>query len=219
MKASALLIFTFLVAATIAGAVFLYPSHAVAPASAEVRGDVLPESAVKGESVSAPFVFPMDRALERVTKKPFGLHIEPGHSPVPNDRFSGYHVGVDFETFENEQEIDIPVYAICEGPLLLKQFAKGYGGMMVQECILNGETVSIVYGHLHLETIVVTTGETIAQGQIVGFLGKGYSEETDGVRKHLHLGLYTETPLDIRGYVKEEEETKKWLNSLDYMPQ
>jgi murein DD-endopeptidase MepM/ murein hydrolase activator NlpD len=163
------------------------------------------------------FGWPMDRADERVTKKPFGLKIEPGHSPVENDRFTGYHVGVDFETFADEQDIDIPVYVICDGPLVLKQFAKGYGGLAVQTCDLEGQPVSIIYGHLDLTSIAAQPNDLLERGQVIGQLGQGLSPETDGVRKHLHLGVYAGEKLDIRGYVQEELDTKNWLDPLAYM--
>src|SRR5688572_4987589 len=82
---------------------------------------------------------PIGAAASRVTKKPFGIEIHPQTSPVPGDRFDGFHVGVDFETFEDEAEIDVPVYAACEGPLLFKKQAKGYGGVAVQRCGLDGK--------------------------------------------------------------------------------
>jgi len=62
---------------------------------------------------------PIAGALTRVTKKPFGIYVSPGHSPVSPERFSGYHTGVDFETTAAEQNIDIPIYALCDGNLLI----------------------------------------------------------------------------------------------------
>lgn len=164
-----------------------------------------------------PFTSPIADASRRVTKKPFGFFIQPGHSPVPNDRFSGYHVGVDFETFENEQETDVAISAICTGPLLLKKYATGYGGVAVQECTLENRTVSVTYGHLNLASIARDAGEKIAQGERIGSLGDGYSPQTDGVRKHLHLGVREASAADIRGYVKDESEISTWLDPLPYM--
>lgn len=188
-------------------------------ALAESSAEVAPEPSVLGAvEVVAPFSWPMTDAASRVTKKPFGLLIDPKHSPVENDRFSGYHVGVDFETTPEEADIDVPVFAICDGPLVLKQFAKGYGGMAVQSCELNDEPVSIIYGHLDLASIQAIAGDVLVQGQQLGLLGQGHSPETDGVRKHLHLGVYTGSTLDIHGYVKTETETNQWLDAMLYMP-
>ena len=50
---------------------------------------------------------PIDDALSRVTKKPYGLKISPQDSPVKPERFNGIHTGADFEIFSGEEEKDI----------------------------------------------------------------------------------------------------------------
>lgn len=160
---------------------------------------------------------PIDNAGARVTKKPFGLLLVAGHSPVENDRFSGYHVGVDFETFAEEQEIDVPVYAVCDGPLLFKTWANGYGGVAVQSCRLGDEDVQITYGHLRLDSVVLEAGEAVARGAKIAVLGTGRTEETDGVRKHLHLGVHKGSATDLRGYVQDQELVSNWLDVLPYL--
>ncbi len=178
--------------------------------------EALPES--EAESViETKLGLPMTDAFARVTKKTFAFEVHPETSPVPNDRFNGFHVGVDFEVFDDEHDIDVPVYAICDGPLLLKGFAKGYGGYALQSCEIDGEKVTVVYGHLHLERIEFSPKELMTRGQTVGVLGKGHSKETDGVRKHLHLGIHRGTEIDIRGYVKETDEIDKWIDPLPLM--
>ncbi|MFA5935314.1 MAG: peptidoglycan DD-metalloendopeptidase family protein [Patescibacteria group bacterium] len=167
--------------------------------------------------VPAKLGLPMTDALRRVTKKTFGMEVHPETSPVQNDRFDGYHVGVDFETDETEQDIDVVVSAICDGPLLSKNFAKGYGGFALQSCVLDGEDVIITYGHLDLENIEVEPKQILTRGERIGVLGKGHSRETDGVRKHLHLGIHRGTETDIRGYVQKKEEIEKWLDVLKYL--
>ncbi len=164
-----------------------------------------------------PLGLPVTDAFARVTKKRFASYITPETSPVANDRFTGYHVGVDFETFEHEQDVEIAVSAVCDGPLLLKGFAKGYGGYALQSCEIGGERVAVVYGHLHLERIGADPQDQLTRGQTVGVLGKGYSKETDGVRKHLHLGIRRGTEVDIRGYVQEADDVDAWIDPLPLM--
>lgn len=182
-----------------------------------------PRPRVAGATTKAvkPFVPPIDEAARRITKKPFGIEIHPETSPVPDDHFNGFHVGVDFEAFDWEDDIDVPVYAICAGRLLFKKQAQGYGGVAVQRCQLEGREVTVIYGHLRLASISAEAGGRIAQGQKIGVLGTGHSEETEGVRKHLHLGLYDGAfdPLkpDIRGYVKDPVDIAKWLDAQDYI--
>lgn len=39
-------------------------------------------------------------------------------------------------------------------------------------------------------------------------LGNGYSSDTDGERKHLHLGIHLGEVVDIRGYVQKKNSCK-----------
>ena len=47
--------------------------------------------------------------------------------------------------------------------------------------------------------------------------GNGYSAETDGERKHLHLGIHKGTAVDISGYVANAAQLKPWINVMDYL--
>ncbi len=158
------------------------------------------------------FGIPIANAKDRVTIKPFGLYVTKANSPVQPERFAGYHTGVDFETFDNEKERDIAIYAICDGPLLLKKWAAGYGGVVVQKCLVENEVVTVIYGHLRILSISQEIGHELKKGEQLGVLGKGYSGETDNERKHLHLGIHKSATIDIRGYVLGESDLKQWLD-------
>jgi murein DD-endopeptidase MepM/ murein hydrolase activator NlpD len=190
------------------------PDDAAAPPEAEDEETPDPYAFVVDDGTLGA---PISYAADRITKKPFGIEIHPETSPVPNDKFDGIHVGVDFEIFEGEEDADVPVFAVCDGPLLFKKQARGYGGVAVQGCLLGGREISVIYGHLDLASVAAGHGERLWRGRRVGFLGDGHSEETDGVRKHLHLGVRDRSVTDIRGYVKDLEGIDAWLNPLDYM--
>ncbi|MCL5009233.1 MAG: M23 family metallopeptidase [Patescibacteria group bacterium] len=160
---------------------------------------------------------PISKAQERVTKKPFGLKVSPHSSPVSPERFSGYHTGVDFETFADEQDAEVPVFAVCDGTLVEKRFASGYGGVAVQSCRLDNQDITVVYGHLKLVSVSAKAGSTLTAGEQLGVLGKGYSSETDGERKHLHLGIHIGKAVNLAGYVKTPAELSSWLNILKYL--
>ncbi len=177
--------------------------------SPPVLADLQVDGGVFGHPISNPW--------SRVTKKPFGLHVTPATSPVDQDIFTGFHTGVDFEVSADEQDIDVPINAICSGPLKSKGWVKGYGGIAVQECSLGGEPISVVYGHLKLESIDAVAGQNLIVGQQVGVLGQGYTHEADGRRKHLHLGVYKSSTVNVRGYIAEEEELVQWVDVLKYM--
>ena len=160
---------------------------------------------------------PIADALSRVTKKPFGLYVTPNFSPVKPERFTGYHTGVDFETTPGEAKIDVPIFAICPGKILIKKTASGYGGVVNESCTIAGQAVTVTYGHLRLASIIKKVGQALAQGEQLGVLGTGYSTETDGERKHLHLGIHKGASAVINGYVATAAELKPWINVMDYL--
>jgi murein DD-endopeptidase MepM/ murein hydrolase activator NlpD len=163
---------------------------------------------------AAVFVLPLDQAKKRVTKKPFGMFIDKKTSLIQPERFTGYHTGTDFETFPDEAAIDVPVHAICDGMLAMKRTASGYGGVAVESCTLSGEPITVVYGHLRLTSVDASVGTKVSAGDIIGVLGTGYGTETDGERKHLHLGIHKGGMIDITGYVSSSALLSGWTDPV-----
>lgn len=165
----------------------------------------------------AEFVMPLARAAERVTKKPFGIFITPQTSPVQPERFRGYHTGTDFETLPDEQNSTVAVNTICTGPIIYKQWVSGYGGVAIQACTLADAPITVLYGHLKLSSIAAHPEQKLTAGTPLGVLGKAYSQETDGERKHLHLGLHRGNVINLRGYVPTADELKAWIDFAPYL--
>lgn len=159
----------------------------------------------------------IDKLQERVSKKPFGIYITPQDSPVQPERFSGYHTGADFEVFAEELEANVEITAFCEGTLRLKRRASGYGGVTVQECLLENEAVTVVYGHLKISSITPEVGSNIKAGETIGILGEDKSTDTDGERKHLHLAVHKGKEINIAGYVQSASELNNWIDPMEYL--
>ena len=175
---------------------------------------------VAGASTVKPapqLVMPISFGLTRVTKKPFGLKITPETSPVENDIFSGYHTGIDFETFATEQDKDVTIVAACDGKVLMSTWAKGYGGLVVESCKLYGQDVTVIYGHVKLEGLKVKVGQTLIAGDEIGFLGQGFTHETDGRRKHLHFDIHKGTETNVLGYVPKQDDLADWIDPVKYL--
>ena len=168
-------------------------------------------------SSAADLNLPLDDALSRVTKKPFGIYITPKNSPVSPEKFTGWHTGADFEIFPGEENKDISVFAICAGKLLVKEFGRGYGGMLVQACDINNQPVTVIYGHLKLESIELKIGDDLTVGSVIGILGRGYTSETDYERKHLHLGIHKGSMINTRGDVATESELSNWVDPISVL--
>lgn len=156
---------------------------------------------------------PIAKFRDRIIKKPFGIYITPKTSPVQPDKFAGYHAGVDIEYGDTVE--DVPVRAITNGEIILSKYASGYGGVIVIRHEINGEKILVLYGHLDPKSMVAS-GEEVKQGETIGVLGDGHSEETDGARKHLHFAILKKNELDIRGYVKNIEELDGWYNPMEF---
>ncbi|MBU0613216.1 M23 family metallopeptidase [Patescibacteria group bacterium] len=157
---------------------------------------------------------PIDRPSDRITKKPFGIKITPQNSPIQPERFFGYHTGSDYEIFEDELEKDLEVRAICAGKLRQKTTATGYGGVIIHDCELENQIVTVVYGHLKLTSVNIEVGSTVGIGDVIGLLGDNESEETDGERKHLHLSIHRGKEVNIKGYVQNESELDSWIDPI-----
>jgi dienelactone hydrolase len=155
---------------------------------------------------------PIDNASNRITKKPFGIKIDPETSPVQPERFSGYHTGTDFEIFPEEENSEVNALSICEGPLLQKRQTSGYGGIAIQKCNIKNQPVTVIYGHLDLESISKNPGEDFQPGEKIAVLGQGFTSETDGERKHLHLGIHLGESISLLGYVENQSALSSWLD-------
>ncbi|MBT3356175.1 M23 family metallopeptidase [bacterium] len=163
------------------------------------------------------FLPPLDQIQERLTKKKFGTFVSPENSPVSPERFFGYHNAIDLETFPGELNETVAVRSVCDGKLLSKRTASGYGGVVVQSCTLNDSPITVVYGHLKLTSIKVDIGARLQAGQQLGVLGKGMSAETGGERKHLHLGFHKGSLINIQGYVQNKTTLLNWIDPCLYL--
>jgi murein DD-endopeptidase MepM/ murein hydrolase activator NlpD len=195
------------------------PAKSAIPTATPIPADSVPITDLNGtkSTNNSGFLSPLTRAADRMTKKKFGLFVTPQNSPVQPEKFRGYHTGTDFEVFPEELNAEVPVKAVCSGKLMLKKIASGYGGVAVENCTLDGSPITVVYGHLKISSITANAGENISAGDTLGILGKGYSTETDGERKHLHLGFHKGAAVSILGYVQNQAELSGWIDPCLYV--
>lgn len=161
---------------------------------------------------------PLSNAKSRVTKKPFGIYITPQNSPVHPERFTGYHTGTDFETSPEEADTDIPVYAVCSGKVRQQSIVQGYGGVVIQDCVIENQPVTVLYGHLNLrQAQVLSVGADLKAGDRLSSLAPANSDLSGGERKHLHLGIHKGDSIELRGYVGQKDELANWLDPTKYL--
>lgn len=144
----------------------------------------------------------------------FRLYVSPKTSPLPRpEPYSGYHTGTDFELLPGEEKSEVPVYAACSGTVIFSGYAKGYGGVLSQSCMLNDAPVTVVYGHLALSSLL-KKGTTVKAGQQIAILASAYSRESGGARKHLHFDIHRGASLVLLGYVQKEADLGAFIDPL-----
>lgn len=192
----------------------LLAATACAPAGStvpEARSTTPPSTTVSLPPAAPPeeatLAEPTEGFRSRVTLKPFGIRITPGTSPVQPERFSGYHTGADAEY--GDVTDDVPVYAIAPGVVVVSRTATGYGGVMVLRHRIDGADVLALYGHLRASSML-DVGTTVDRGQRIAVLGKGFSRETDGERRHLHFAILRGSTVSLRGYVSSRAALSEW---------
>lgn len=154
-------------------------------------------------------ILPIEGFDERISKKSFGDYISPANSPVSPERFEGFHTGVDVEYEDVEDEVE--VYAVAEGEVVKSGWVSGYGGVVILKSNLEGSDYYFLYGHLDPDSLHALG--KLSKGEKLGVLGKGYSRESDGERKHLHFSV-RKNSMSLEGYVQREAELNDWINPL-----
>lgn len=162
--------------------------------------------------------YPISRYRERLTFRWFGKFVSSTEkAPGCGASFSGYHNADDLEVFDNEAEANIPVYSAVAGKVERLENANGYGGLVVISAEINGQFVTMNYGHINLASAKVKVGDQVAAGQELAFLGRGCSAETGGERKHLHFAIHKGPEVDIRGYLSKNGDLISWINPKEFL--
>jgi hypothetical protein len=160
---------------------------------------------------------PLDHMADRATPLHFGLYVtpDPAQNPInPPERFTGYHSAQDFEILSDEADKEVPVYAVCDGPIVYQDWVEGYGGVVIQECTWKNEPVTVLYGHVSTDSFTAKKGDHITHGTRLAVLAPGRSKDSDGNRMHLHLGIHKGTELEFRGYLQDPKELDTYINPL-----
>jgi len=202
-RALVLAIFTILAFFAYLGYVIYGPD--TSPTTTQETEVVVPETKIQ---INVPLV----GALDRITKKPFGVYVTPANSLVQPERFTGFHTGTDFETTSAEANTTVPTASVCPGTVRSMGVVDGYGGLIILDCTIDSQPVTVLYGHIDLASSTLAVGDTVADGQYIANLAPAYSAGSGGERKHLHLGIHIGSTIEYRGYVQNESELSGWLD-------
>ncbi len=103
-------------------------------------------------------------------------------------RWGSLHPGIDVGA-----STGTPIHAAAAGTVLVASYNGGYGNLVVLD---NGNSIATAYAHQ--SSIAVTIGQTVSQGQVIGYVGStGFS-----TGPHLHFEVRVNgTPVDPLGYL------------------
>lgn len=89
--------------------------------------------------------------------------------------------------------------------------------MVIQDCLLDGNNITVLYGHLKLASISLNEKDSLLAGETIGILGEAFGVETSGERKHLHLGIHKGTEINYLGYVQNKNDLSNWIDPCLYV--
>ena len=166
--------------------------------------------------------FPIWGYENRNQYKTFNQYIDKafynGRQALFPTQFTGYHVGDDLEINPGEESQNVPVYAVSDGKITFAGQVGGYGGVILLDIANDSHTA--LYGHISLSSLKVKAGDTVKAGQELAYLGKGFSSETAGERKHLHFAIYNGKGVYYHGYETSEAVVQsKWVDPEAYLKQ
>lgn len=138
------------------------------------------ESVTAGISGTGSFVWPVPCSM-RVTSRY-------GNRSDPFTGATAYHSGIDIDGFGNDGQ---PVIAADSGMVITASSNSGYGNYVI---IDHGSTKTV---YAHLSGFAVSAGQTVTQGQTIGYLGAtGRATGT-----HCHFEVYVgESRVDPASY-------------------
>ncbi len=125
---------------------------------------------------------------------------------------AGYHTGADFEVTKEEINADVPVYSISDGKVRQAGFVNGYGGLLIAEYNITGQTYTVYYGHIDLTKVNVKNGSTLKKGQKIAELAPACSSKNGNTRKHLHFGVHKGSAIDVKGYATDKAQLSNWID-------
>jgi hypothetical protein len=181
---------------------------------------LLPVSLILLASIGQVFFSPpLGKPLGNFSSRPkllrFGMYVtpDPNQNPIdPPERFTGYHTALDIETFPSEAGQDVPVFAVCDGEILAAQTAEGHGGVIIQSCVIKGQSVTVLYGHIDPASFTHLEGSPVVKGNQLALLGAAHTEASGLNRKHLHLSIHKGSEIEYAGYVQSRDELQAFID-------
>ena len=94
--------------------------------------------------------------------------------------------GPDHDLFNKIKEElgDIPIIASAGGTVIRANYDKSYGNVVFLTHVINGKVYTTVYAHM--EKMFVSNGQSVQQGQLLGYMGN----TGNSFGAHLHFEIH-----------------------------
>ena len=205
--------------AIVTGAAFFFRRNATTRQLDSALTLVVEEPPQAQSTVEPGIFYPMTRYEKRLTVRWYGKDVraEEAATLPCADPFVGFHTADDLEVKSDELALPLSVFAMADGTVRQVDHVNGYGGLIVLEHLLNGETVTTYYGHIDTGTTTLEEGDPVSAGEKIAELADHCSADSSNERKHLHFGIHNDADIDVRGYVQTKEELSGWVNPKDFL--
>jgi Uncharacterized protein conserved in bacteria len=167
------------------------PGTSVSVSITRASSSATPPSTVSGSSTSSPSPSSSGSASDS------GSSSGAAKTPESGNHFIRPAAGVitsefGYRSFDHKVHpgIDIanstgtPIHAAADGVVFLAYPSSSYGNCVMISHRINGRLYTTVYAHM--TNYVVSTGQTVSQGQVIGYMGA----TGDAFGTHLHFELY-----------------------------
>ncbi|MCJ2194796.1 M23 family metallopeptidase [Kaistella montana] len=154
-------------------------------------GDAVVPAAQTTTAGTSRVVFPMPEGTWVLTSE-YGPRVH----PITGE--DSFHTGTDFAAPDGT-----PLLAAADGTVTVAEFSGGYGGLIVIEHTINGQTVATAYAHMWEHGVHVQVGDQVTAGQHIGDTGS--SGNSTG--PHLHFEVR------LGGTNGEHTDPAVWLNA------
>jgi len=128
-----------------------------------------------------------------------------------------YHMGVDVG---GHLPAGTPVYAVADGVVKEAQVRTQFGLVVLIEHRPVGEDPNVsLYGHLDPDQVLVTPGQVVKVGDVIGVLGN--ETNNGGWPVHLHFGIYKAAYTGewvYYGHVYDQADVRYWDDPETYIP-
>ncbi|NQV00393.1 MAG: VCBS repeat domain-containing M23 family metallopeptidase [Parcubacteria group bacterium] len=169
--------------------------------------------------ILSPFIVKADNLPSNMTYPVDEWEIVQDGGEFGYERKDGiFHLGADVPKSAGEE-----VYSFMDGTVRHVGIHSRFGTVILVEHSLNGEKIVSLYGHLRGIDVIVKEGQSVKNGQLIGYIGAA-GPENGYWSEHLHFGIRKGKYVDTNSTwvywgLGSEEEMSNWYDPALFLGQ